>query len=611
MLTFAGLSKSFGGRQLFDEISLNLSNGERVAIVGPNGAGKSTLIKIILGKEEPDAGTVTLMRGTRVGYLPQESEPAGGETVLDIAIPHNLEHDGHFVARVKQMLNSLGFKLSDHHRPARELSGGWVMRAHLARLLAEEPDLLLLDEPTNHLDLETLIWFQGFLQDYPGAILLISHDREFLNQLCTHIAELRQGSLLRYTGNYEDYLRQRAETEATLVATAKAQQREIDRMQLFVDRFRAKNTKAAQAQSKLKQIERIKAERVEVPQGPDATVGFHFPQPARSGLRVIQLNQVRFGYGSHIIYNRLDLEVERGQRIVLVGPNGAGKSTLLKLLAGVLEPLEGTRTLGHNASHGYFAQHRAAMLNPRHTVLQEALDTPQRVTEQSVRNVLGSFLFRGDDVFKPVSVLSGGEKSRLSLVKLLLNPPNLLLMDEPTTHLDMASVDALVGALKQFEGTLVFISHDVHFIRALSTHVIRVEAGQLRHFGGGYQYYLDKTAQTARAALTSSSLAPTPAPARQEPVVDRKEQKRREAEARQERSRQRNAVQQRIRELEKEIATLESQQKELTAELEKPENYSGGRAIQINRELLHLHDRLPELTSQWEAASLELEALKA
>ncbi len=582
-----------------------------MAIVGPNGAGKSTLIKIILGREEPDAGTVTLMRGTRVGYLPQESEPAGDETVLDIAIPHNLEHDGHFVARVKQMLNSLGFKTSDHHRPARELSGGWVMRAHLARLLAEEPDLLLLDEPTNHLDLETLIWFQGFLQDYPGAILLISHDREFLNQLCTHIAELRQGSLLRYTGNYEDYLRQRAETEATLVATAKAQQREIDRMQLFVDRFRAKNTKAAQAQSKLKQIERIKAERVEVPQGPDATVGFHFPQPARSGLRVIQLNQVRFGYGSHIIYNQLDLEVERGQRIVLVGPNGAGKSTLLKLLAGVLEPLEGTRTLGHNASHGYFAQHRAAMLNPRHTVLQEALDTPQRVTEQSVRNVLGSFLFRGDDVFKPVSVLSGGEKSRLSLVKLLLNPPNLLLMDEPTTHLDMASVDALVGALKQFEGTLVFISHDVHFIRALSTHVIRVEAGQLRHFGGGYQYYLDKTAQTARAALTSSSLAPTPAPARQEPVVDRKEQKRREAEARQERSRQRNAIQQHIRELEKEIATLESQQKELTAELEKPENYSGGRAIQINRELLHLHDRLPELTSQWEAASLELEALKA
>ncbi len=611
MLTFAGLSKSFGGKQLFDEISLNLSNGERVAIVGPNGAGKSTLIKIILGREEPDAGTVTLMRGTRVGYLPQESEPAGDETVLDIAIPHNLEHDGHFVARVKQMLNSLGFKTSDHHRPARELSGGWVMRAHLARLLAEEPDLLLLDEPTNHLDLETLIWFQEFLQDYPGSILLISHDREFLNQLCTHIAELRQGSLLRYTGNYEDYLRQRAETEATLVATAKAQQREIDRMQLFVDRFRAKNTKAAQAQSKLKQIERIKAERVEVPQGPEATVGFHFPQPARSGLRVIQLNQVRFGYGSHIIYNRLDFEVERGQRIVLVGPNGAGKSTLLKLLAGVLEPLEGTRTLGHNASHGYFAQHRAAMLNPRHTVLQEALDTPQRVTEQSVRNVLGSFLFRGDDVFKPVSVLSGGEKSRLSLVKLLLNPPNLLLMDEPTTHLDMASVDALVAALKQFEGTLVFISHDVHFIRALSTHVIRVEAGQLRHFGGGYQYYLDKTAQTARAALTSSSLAPTPAPARQEPVVDRKEQKRREAEARQERSRQRNAVQQRIRELEKEIATLESQQKELTAELEKPENYSGGRAIQINRELLHLHDRLPELTSQWEAASVELEALKA
>jgi len=612
MLTLSGLQKSFGGRVLFDDVALSLLKGERVGLVGPNGAGKSTLLKIILGHEQPDAGEVTFMRGTRVGYLPQESEPAGNETVLDIAVPHDHEHDGQFVARAKQILANLGFKQSDFLRPARELSGGWVMRAHLARLLVQEPDLLMLDEPTNHLDLETLLWFQDYLRNYPGAILLISHDREFLNRLCTHVAELRLANVLRYTGNYDAYLEQRAHTEATMIATAKSQQREIERLQLFVDRFRAKNTKAAQAQSKMKQIERLKAEMVGNPEGDGPTVGFRFPQPQRSGQRVISLSQVKFGYNDNLIYHGLDFEAERGQRIVLVGPNGAGKSTLLKLLADVLQPQAGERKLGHNAKSGYFAQHRAQMLNPQRTVLQEALDTPQRVTEQSIRTLLGSFLFRDDDVFKPVSVLSGGEKSRLALVKLLLDPPNLLLMDEPTTHLDLASVDALIEALQQYEGTLIFISHDVHFIRALSNHVVRVEAGQLRHFPGGYQYYLDKTAQSARAALTSSSFtkpASTPEKA-PEPEVDRKEQRRLEAEQRQARSRKRQEIQKRIAVLEKEIAGLEAEEKKLAAELELPETYAApGKAMQINRELLHIHDRLPLATAAWESASTELATL--
>jgi len=611
MLTIAGLSKSFGGRELFDDVSLTLQRGERVAVVGPNGAGKSTLFKIVLGHEEPDAGEVTFIRGTTVGYLPQEAEAAGNETVLDITVPHDHEHDGQFVAKAKQILASLSFKQSDYSRPARELSGGWVMRAHLARLLAMEPDILMLDEPTNHLDLETLLWFQDYLKGYPGAILLISHDREFLNNLCTHIAELRASRILRYTGNYDAYLEQRANTEATMVATAKAQQREIERLQLFVDRFRAKNTKAAQAQSKLKQIERLKEEMVETPDGDGPTVGFRFPQPQRSGQRVITLEKIKFGYGEKVIYDGMDFEAERGQRIVLVGPNGAGKSTLLKLLAEVLRPQSGEHKLGHNVKHGYFAQHRAQMLNPQHTVLQEALDTPQRITEQAVRNVLGNFLFRGDDVFKPVSVLSGGEKSRLALVKLLLDPPNLLLMDEPTTHLDLASVDALVEALTPYEGTLIFISHDVHFIRALSNHVVRVEAGQLRHFPGGYQYYLDKTAQSARAALTSSSFATnSKAPVEKVPVpvVDRKEQRRIEAEQRQARSRKKQEIQKRITALEAEISGLESKQKELTAELEKPETYAGGKAMQLNRELMHIHERLDEANSEWETAGTELAA---
>ena len=642
MLTVAGLSKAFGGRQLFDDVSLTLLSGERVGLVGPNGAGKSTLLKIILGQEAPDAGEVTFIRGTRFGYLPQESEPAGNEIVLDIAVPHDHEHDGQFVAKAKQILASLGFKQSDFARPARELSGGWVMRAHLARLLVQEPDVLMLDEPTNHLDLETLLWFQEYLRNYPGAILLISHDREFLNRLCTHVAEIRSSRVLRYTGNYDEYLEQRAATEVTLVATAKAQQREIDRMQLFVDRFRAKNTKAAQAQSKLKQIERLKENMVETPDGPGPTVGFRFPQPQRSGHRVITLKHVKFGYGpsapgsagvspagrqrsqeeqpdtTKLIYDNLNFEAERGQRIVLVGPNGAGKSTLLKLLAGVLQPQAGERRLGHNAKSGYFAQHRAAMLNPDHTVLQEALDTPQRVTEQFVRTVLGSFLFRGDDVFKPVSVLSGGEKSRLALVKLLLDPPNLLLMDEPTTHLDLASVDALIEALQPFEGTLIFISHDVHFIRVLANHVVRVENGRLRHFTGGYQYYLDKTSQSARVALTSST-GPNndsgrrgPPPSERKAAPDRKEQRRVEAGHRQARSRKRREIQERINSLEKEIAELESREKELTAELEKPETYTtGGRATQINRELMEVHARLAGANAEWETAGTELAQFEA
>jgi ATP-binding cassette, subfamily F, member 3 len=610
MLTVSGLSKSFGGRELFDAVAFTIQAGERIAIVGPNGAGKSTLLKIILGHEEPDAGEVTVIRGTRIGYLPQEGEAVAGETVLDIAVPHDHEHDGQFVAKAKQILDSLGFKQADHNRPARELSGGWVMRAHLARLLTQEPDLLMLDEPTNHLDLETLIWFQEYLCSYPGAILLISHDREFLNRLCTHIAELRAARILRYTGNYDCYLEQRASAEATMAATAVAQQREIDRLQLFVDRFRAKNTKAAQAQSKMKQIERLKEDMVVAPSGPDATMGFRFPQPERSGQRVITLEKVKFGYGEKLIYDGIDFECERGQRMVLVGPNGAGKSTLLKLLAEVLPVQGGERRLGHNVNFGYFAQHRAAMLDPKSTVMEEAMNTPQRITEQAIRNLLGSFLFRGDDVHKRVSVLSGGEKSRLALVKLLLNPPNLLLMDEPTTHLDLASVDALIEALAQYEGTLIFISHDVHFIRALSNHVVRVEGGQLRHFTGGYQYYLDKTAQSARAALTSSGFA-TNAARVVVSQVDRKEQRRLEAEQRQARSKKKQEIQKRIATLEKEIATLEAQERELAAELEKPETYhSGGRATQINRELMQVSDRLPEVTALWEAASNELAKLE-
>ncbi len=642
MLTISQVSKGYGGRTLFSDVALQVNRGDRIGLVGPNGAGKSTLFSLILQHESPDTGTISFQRGVTTGFLPQESAPAGEETVLELATAitpevqklqqqlkaweadHPIEtahHDFHdnlharfdelggyqLEAKAKKILAGLSFREKDFNRPAREMSGGWVMRAHLARLLVQEPDLLMLDEPTNHLDLEALLWFQEYLKQYSGAILMISHDREFLNQLVGSIVEIRQSQLIRYRGNYEDYLQQRDAQEVQLLAAYKNQQREIAHLMEFVDRFRAKNTKAAQAQSKLKQIERM--EKIEAPVADDKKITFSFPQPQRSGLKVITLKDVHHAYGENVVYRGIDYQAERGQRTVLVGPNGAGKSTLLKLLAGVLPVQQGERVLGHNVKAGYYSQYRVEMLQAERTVFEEALDTPQRVTEQFVRTVLGCFLFRGDDVFKRVGVLSGGEKSRLALVKLLLDPPNLLLMDEPTTHLDMPSIDALVTALEQFQGTLIFISHDVYFIRELANHVVHVNAGHLAHYPGGYQYYLDKTAATsARAALTAGAKAEEPrGKAVDKPVARSKEQKRLEAEQRQARSRARKEQQQAVTSLEREISGLEKKQVELTAELEKPETYqAAGRAMEINRELIHVQERLAELTPEWEAAAQKL-----
>ena len=428
-------------------------------------------------------------------------------------------------AKAKKVLNGLAFRNADFDRPAKELSGGWVMRAHLARLLVMEPDLLLLDEPTNHLDLESLLWLQDYLKGYPGAILMISHDREFLNQLVTNIVEIRFAKLIKYRGNYDKYLVQRDEAEAQHLAAYKSQQKEIGRLMNFVDRFRAKNTKAAQRQSKLKQIERM--DLIEAPESAEATIDFSFPQPERSGLKAITVKDIHHAYGSNVVYSGMEFDAERGQRIVLVGPNGAGKSTLLKLLAGVLDVQQGEYKLGHNVRMGYFSQYREDVLDMSGTVLDVAMDTPQRVGEQFARTVLGCFLFRGDDVFKKVKVLSGGEKSRLALVRLLLDPPNLLLMDEPTTHLDMASIEALIAALEQYQGTLIFIGHDVYFIRELANHVVRVENGELQHFPGPYQYYVDKTGGKAGGPATPSVTAPAAAP--KQSAESRKDQRRREA----------------------------------------------------------------------------------
>lgn len=521
---------------LFENASFSVNYGDRVALVGANGTGKSTLFSIILKQREPDAGTVERDEWTMVGYLPQEGEALGDESVLDVAtgrveeLPqlenrlHELEkagdvsspeymeihakhdklNDPEVDVKAKKMLRGLGFKDTDFERPAKAMSGGWVMRARLARLLVMEPDLLLLDEPTNHLDLMSLLWLQNYLKNYSGAVLLISHDRQFMDEIISQVHEIADKKLIAYTGNYTDYLRQREERYEQQLAAYKNQQKEIAALQEFVSRFRSVASKASQAMSKLKQIERM--ELIEQPQAPRKPFRFHIPQPPRGGQRAASLEGIHMAYGAHQVYRGLDLTIERGERTVLVGPNGAGKSTLLKILAGVVEFQQGTRDLGHNAKIGYFSQHRAATLDPERTVLDEVIASAPALPENEARGILGSFLFRKDDIFKKTAVLSGGEKSRLNLIKFLVDPPNLLLMDEPTTHLDILTVESLTLALERYEGTLVFISHDVHFIRKLATKVLHVNAGQITPYSGGYDYFLEKTGGLSdeRAALTAA-----------------------------------------------------------------------------------------------------------
>jgi ATP-binding cassette subfamily F protein 3 len=615
MLSVSGLEKTYAGRTLFSDVSFHIQRGERIGLVGPNGAGKSTLFAILLKELTPDAGRVMWEKNASIGFLPQESAPVGNETVLSLALSHVPEHS-HWEAepKAKTILRGLAFRESDFERSAKTLSGGWVMRAHLARLLVQEPDLLLLDEPTNHLDLESLIWFQDYLMGYPGAILMISHDREFLNQLTDVILEISRSKIFRYTGNYDSYVGQKEARELQHEAAFANQKREIAKLQTFVDRFKAKASKASSAQSKMKMIEKMDV--LDAPEAREKTVKFRFPQPARSGQRVITLKDLQFSYGQTPVYEGLDFEIERGARTVLVGPNGAGKSTLLKLLAGALQPKGGTRELGHNVKLGYFAQYRMDTLNPKHTVLQSAMDMDKPVPEVAARSILGSFLFRGDDVFKPVGILSGGEKSRLALVKLLLDPPNFLLMDEPTTHLDMGSIDALIGALEPFEGTLVFISHDVHFIRAMAKSVIHIAAGQLTPYAGDYQYYLDKTkALSAREALTAKLTNQQPSnwqPQEKKAPNKTKEQKRAETEERIARTKLKRELEQRVAALEAEIMTKEKRNQEIIALLQDPSTWSdSNKALALQKEHDELDPQLQKLNAEWEQKLSELEPLQA
>ena len=640
MLTLSNLSKRFGPKILFREVSLRMIRGEKMGLVGANGAGKTTLLSILLGELQEDEGKVEWERGTRIGYLPQESAPTGDETVLELAtaISDELkdalkvlrenqnaesqerleaqekfaEHEGfNLEAKAKKILAGLAFQQEDFDKPAKTLSGGWIMRAHLARLLVMEPDLLMLDEPTNHLDLETLGWFQEQVIKFSGSVLTISHDRAFLNAICTGILQISNRKILRYVGNFDNFLIQKKEREEQHLAAYRNQQREIAHHEDFIRRFRAKASKASQAQARIKLLEKM--ERIDPPEEQDATIAFQFPQPPRSGQRVATLKSIRQAYDDHLVYSDLNLKVEKQERIALVGPNGAGKSTLLKILASLIPIEDGDRELGHNVSVGYFSQQRVEVLNLEQSVLDEAMEnTDSSVHEQDARTLLGAFLFRGDDVFKKVKVLSGGEKSRLALVKLLLSPPNFLLLDEPTTHLDMASIDAVIQALKDYTGTLIFVSHDLHFIRALGKRTIRIEAGKITNFAGDYDYYLWKSGSAdARSGLIEGLRDSRPDQTKntstRTKVLSAKEKRRIRSQERERKKAERGKLEDTVRKLEKEIMKLEDEQKIINQQLGSPDSYNEPeKAKELNGKASRVARQLQERNYEWEIETEKL-----
>ncbi len=541
MVGLDAVSKGYGGQQLLQDCTWRIGRGERIGLVGPNGAGKTTLCRILAGVEETDAGRVHRDSGVTVGYLPQEVTTGEDRTVLAEAlsgfdevwrleaeleslaarmarpgagpeltetygeIQHRFEALGGYrlEAEAKIILGGLGFSPEGVHRPLAEYSGGWRMRAALARLLLLRPDLLLLDEPTNHLDLESLQWLENFLAAYEGSVVIVSHDRYFLNRMVTAIAELASGAVTLYQGDYDHFLMEREARQALREAQARNQAKRIAEIERFIERFRYKATKARQVQSRVKMLDRM--ERIET----DAAarrIHFSFPQPPRTGRLVARLTGIHKAYGDNVVYAGVDFQVERGDRVALVGVNGAGKSTLLKMLAGTLAFDAGERVLGSHVEVQYYAQHQLDALDPTRTVLEEIELAAPEAQVPRLRTILGSFLFSGDAVEKKVSVLSGGEKARLALAKMLARPAALLCMDEPTNHLDLASKEVLEEALSGFTGTIVFISHDRYFINRIATQVVEVEHGHLATYLGTYDDYLDhKAASTSQPDGTGAN----------------------------------------------------------------------------------------------------------
>ncbi len=663
------VSLSFGARPILDGLSLRIAEGDRIGLIGPNGSGKSTLLRILAGEQQPDSGTVRTARGVRIGWLPQDIAVGGGQALLpfvmksvpgraaleaDLAAAEAMvedlatkeahdeivaaserladlhaelaRFDAHYSEHeAMKILAGLGFRTEENGRDLGELSGGWKMRAVLAALLFSRPDVLLLDEPTNHLDMPSVAWFADFLKAYSRAFVLISHDREFLNEQIARVVTFEVEGVRQYPGNYERYLVQRAEEEEILENKAKNLEREREKAEQFINRFRAQATKARAVQSRIKALDKMESAETYRKR---RTMAFTFPEAQRAGHEVVRIDGVGKSYGEHRVLRDVTLRAYRDDRIGIIGPNGAGKTTLLKMIAGEIETSAGAITLGHSVTPGYYAQHHAELLTAKNTVLDEVASENREVGQTRVRSVLGAFLFSGDDVDKTVQVLSGGERARVALAKLLVRPGNLLLLDEPTNHLDLDSCESLIESLGGFGGTMVFVSHNRALIRRLATKIWVVEGGTVTEYMGTLDDYMARERQKLQqAAKDATALKQSSAPARSKspthppprpdarPIaapaaapVDERARRRDEAHKREQRNKVIAPLKKKVEELEARIAEIETKQAERNAKL------CDATAVLTDKERFALLDglqvdqsKLDELTERWEHTQKELD----